>query len=125
MSAVKTGYGDSEGSITPRHLAFWNRRSKHVAAVIFEPFYLDKRVRELPTQIGIDSDDKIDGHKRLVETVKLNGAKAIAHINHPGGMANPKSQGNVYLSSSDIQCPNGGQKPTTLSIDEIKTVQQQ
>jgi 2,4-dienoyl-CoA reductase-like NADH-dependent reductase (Old Yellow Enzyme family)/thioredoxin reductase len=125
MSAVKTGYGDSEGNITNRHLAFWNRRSKHVAAVIFEPFYIDKRVRELPTQIGIDSDDKIEGHKRLVETVKVNGAKAIAHINHPGRMANPKLPGNVYLSSSDIQCPNGGQKPIAISIDEIKTVQQQ
>jgi 2,4-dienoyl-CoA reductase (NADPH2) len=125
MSAVKTGYGDSEGNITNRHLAFWDRRVHHVSAVIFEPFYIDKRVRELPTQIGIDSDDKIDGHKRLVETVKLNGAKAIAHINHPGRMANPKLPGNVYLSSSDIQCPNGGQKPKSLSIDDIITIQQQ
>ena len=125
MSAVKTGYGDNEGNITDRHLAFWDKRSKHVAAVIFEPFYIDKRVRELPTQIGIDSDDKIEGHKKLVEVVHQNGAKAIAHINHPGRMANPKLPGNVYLSSSDIQCPNGGQKPTALSIDEIKTAQQQ
>jgi len=125
MSAVKTGYGDNEGNITDRHLAFWDKRSKHVAAVIFEPFYIDKRVRELPTQIGIDSDDKIEGHKKLVEVVHQNGAKAIAHINHPGRMANPKLPGNVYLSSSDIRCPNGGQKPTTLSLDEIKTVQQQ
>lgn len=59
MSPVKTGYGDSEGNITDRHLAFWNARSKHVAAVIFEPYYIDKRVRELPAQIGIDDDDKI------------------------------------------------------------------
>ena len=125
MSAVKTGFGDSQGNVTDRHLAFWDKRSKHVAAVIFEPFYIDKRVRELPTQIGIDSDDKIEGHKKLVEVVHQNGAKAVAHINHPGRMANPKLPGNVYLSSSDIQCPNGGQKPTALSIDEIKTVQQQ
>jgi len=34
MSAVKTGYGDSEGNISERHLAFWDKRSKHVAAVI-------------------------------------------------------------------------------------------
>ena len=125
MSAVKTGYGDNEGNITDRHLAFWDKRSKHVAAIIFEPFYIDKRVRELPTQIGIDSDDKIEGHKRLVETVHRNGANAVAHINHPGRMANPKLPGNIYLSASDIQCPNGGQKPKALSIDEIKNVQQQ
>lgn len=125
MSAVKTGYGDAEGNISERHLAFWDKRSKHVAAVIFEPFFIDKKVRELPTQIGIDSDDKIEGHKKLVETVHRNGAKAVAHINHPGRMANPKLPGNVYLSASEIECPNGGQKPKSLSIEEIKIVQQQ
>ena len=125
MSAVKTGYGDGEGNITDRHIAFWDKRSKHVAAVIFEPFFIDKRVRELPTQIGIDSDDKIDDHKKLVDTVHHNGAKAIAHINHPGRMANPKLPGNIYVSASDIQCSNGGQKPMALSVDEIKIVQQQ
>ena len=125
MAPVKTGYGDSEGNISERHLAFWDRRSKHVAAVIFEPFYIDKRVRELPTQIGIDSDDKIEGHKKLVEIVHRNGAKAVAHINHPGRMANPKLPGNIYISASDIQCPNGGQKPTALSFNEIGVVQQQ
>ena len=125
MAAVKTGYGDSEGNVTNRHLAFWNKRSNHVAAVIFEPFYIDKKVRELPTQIGIDSDDKIEGHKQLIESVHINGAKAVAHINHPGRMANPKLPGNIYVSASDIHCHNGGQKPTALSLDEINTVQQQ
>jgi 2,4-dienoyl-CoA reductase-like NADH-dependent reductase (Old Yellow Enzyme family)/thioredoxin reductase len=125
MSAVKTGYGNGDGKITDRHIAFWDKRSKHVAAVIFEPFYIDRRVRELPTQIGIDSDEKIDDHKKLVETVHKNGAKAIAHLNHPGRMANPKIPGNIYVSSSDIQCPNGGQKPYSLSLEEIKTVQRQ
>lgn len=125
MSAVKTGYGDNEGNITDRHLAFWDKRSKHVSAVIFEPFYIDKRVRELPTQIGIDNDDKISGHKKLVDVVHKNGAKAVAHINHPGRMANPKLPGNIYLSASDVTCANSGQMPSPLSPDEIKTVQQQ
>ena len=42
MSAIKTGYGNSEGNITDRHLAFWEKRSKHVGAVIFEPFFISK-----------------------------------------------------------------------------------
>ncbi len=125
MSAVKTGYADSDGNISERHLAFWDKRSKHVAAVIFEPFFIDKKVRELPTQIGIDNDNKIETHKRLVETVHKNGAKAVAHINHPGRMANPKLPGNIHVSASDIECPNGGPKPKALTIDEIKSVQQQ
>ncbi len=125
MSAVKTGYGDGNGKISERHIAFWERRSRHVAAVIFEPFYIDRRVRELPTQIGIDSDDKLEGHKKLVDTVHKNGALAIAHINHPGRMANPKLEGNIFLSASEIECPNGGKKPREMTIDDIKAVQNQ
>lgn len=102
MSAVKTGYGDSEGNITNRHIAFWERRSKYVAAIIFEPFFINQYVRELPTQIGIDNDNKIAGHKKLVDAVHRNGAKAIAQINHPGRMVNPKLPENIYLSASDI-----------------------
>jgi 2,4-dienoyl-CoA reductase (NADPH2) len=125
MSAVKTGYGDGEGNISQRHIAFWERRSKYVAAVILEPFFVDKKVRELPTQIGIDNDGKIEGHKRLIEAIHRNGAKAIAHINHPGRMANPKLPGNICLSASDIQCPNGGAKPISMTAENIKTVQSQ
>ena len=125
MSAVKTGYGDSEGNISDRHIAFWERRSRHTGAIIFEPFFIDKKVRELPTQIGIDNDDKIEGHKKLVDEIHKNGSKAVAHINHPGRMANPKLPGNIYLSASEIQCPNGGQKPKAMTIDEIKSVQGQ
>ncbi len=125
MSAVKTGYGDKEGNISDRHLAFWNVRSKHTAAVIFEPFYIDKCVRELPTQIGIDSDDKIEAHKKLVKAVQDNGAKAIAHISHPGRMANPTLPGNIYLSASEEACPNGGKIPAAMNLEQIGVVQQQ
>lgn len=124
MAPVKTGYNSGNGEITDRHLAFWNARSKHVGAVIFEPYYLDRNVRELPTQIGIEKDVRIEEHKRLVDVVHKNGANAIAQINHPGRMANPKLPENVYLSASDIKCVNGGPKPKALTIEEIKQVQQ-
>ena len=125
MAPVKTGYNSGNGEITERHLAFWNARSKDVGAIILEPFYLAKNVRELPTQIGIDNDDKINGHKSLVGVIHKNGSKAIAQINHPGRMANAKLPGNIYRSASDIQCPNGGEKPKQLRANEIKIVQQQ
>lgn len=40
-------------------------------------------------------------------------------------MANPKLPNNVYLSASEIECPNGGPKPKALTIDDIKIVQKQ
>jgi len=124
MAPIKTGYNSGNGKITERHIAFWKARSKDVGAVILEPFYLNKNVRELPTQIGIDADDKIEGHKKLVEVIQNYGAKAIAQINHAGRMANPKLPNNIFISASEVQCPNGGPIPKSLTVEEIRNVQQ-
>ena len=80
---IKTGYGDGSGIVTERHLAFYKRRSQYLGAVIPEPFYMDKGLRELPTQMGINSDDRIDGLKKLTNLLHKTDTKAIAHLNHP------------------------------------------
>ncbi len=122
MATVKTGYGTKEGFITPKHLNFYKARSKHIGAIIPEPLYLDKGLRELPTQIGIDHDNKLDGLKSLTSLLHKNGAKAIAHLNHPGRMANPKIPENYFVSATDKACENGGAKPTALDATGMKKV---
>ncbi len=122
FAPIKTGYSDGNGVVTERHLAFYKRRSKYLGAIIPEPFYMDKGLRELPTQMGIDDDDKIEGLKKLVDTIHQSDTKAIAHLNHPGRMANPKIPGNYFISSTDRPCENGGQKPQKMTKDDIKKV---
>ena len=94
FAPVKLGYSDGTGVVTEKHLDFYNQRSKHVGAVALEPLYIDSGLRELPTQMGIDSDNKIEGLKRLTGLIHSNGAKVIAHLNHPGRIANPKTSRN-------------------------------
>ncbi len=122
FAPIKTGYSDGSGIVTERHLAFYDARSRHIGAVIPEPFYMDKSLREIPTQMGIDSDDKIEGLKKLTDAIHKSGAKAIAHLNHPGRMANPKIPGNVYLSSTDKPCENGGATPGRMTVEDMKNV---
>ncbi len=119
---IKTGYGDGSGIVTERHLAFYKRRSQYLGAVIPEPFYMDKGLRELPTQMGIDSDDKIDGLKKLTALLHETDTKAIAHLNHPGRMANPKILGNHFISSTDKPCENGGKTPKRMTKEDIAMV---
>ena len=122
FAPIKTGYGTGDGTVTERHIAFYRIRSADVGAVIPEPFYLHRGLRELPTQMGIDSDDKIPGLRRLVEAVHAEGALAVAHLNHPGRMANPKIPGNFFVSSTDKACENGGAAPERLDrkgMDEV------
>ena len=122
FAPVKLGYSDKTGVVTEKHLDFYGQRSKHVGAVIPEPLYMDPGLRELPTQMGIDKDDKIESFKRLTDLIHSNGAKAVAHLNHPGRMANPKIPGNYWLSSTDKACENGGARPEKLDrkkMDEV------
>ncbi|MCF6358381.1 MAG: NAD(P)/FAD-dependent oxidoreductase, partial [Draconibacterium sp.] len=70
----------------------------------------------------IDRDDKIKGLAELVSLIHKNGAKVIAHLNHPGRMVNPKIPGNFHWSSTDAACENGGAKPQAMNREMMDTV---
>jgi len=114
MAPLKLGYSDGSGTINEKHLNFYDLRSKHLGAVIPEPLYMNAGLREIPTQIGIDDDSKLDGLRRLTDTIHKDGTTAIAHLNHPGRLANPKIPGNYFWSSTDKACPNGGAVPVKM-----------
>jgi len=122
FAPIKTGYGNGSGKVNERHVAFYKRRCKYLGAVIPEPFYLDKGLREIPTQLGIDNDDKNEGLHKLVSSIHDSGAKVIAHLNHPGRMANPNIPGNYFISSTDKPCENGGATPTRMDKNNMEQV---
>ncbi len=122
FAPIKTGYSDGDGRVTSHHLAYYRKRSRHVGAVTPEPFYLDARLRELPTQMGIDGESKVPGLKSLVDEIHAGGAAAIAHLNHAGRMANPKIPGNLFFSSTDQACETGGAQPTRMGKQEMDEV---
>lgn len=124
FAPVKTGYSDDTGLVKQRHLDFYSERSRSVAAVTPEPFYLDKGIREIPTQLGIDGDDKIEGLQALTQAIHEQGAKAIAHLNHAGRMANPHIPGNYHLSATGKPCENGGANPKPMANEDFANVRQ-
>ena len=115
---IKLGYTEGDGKVTQKHLEFYRTRNKYIGAITAEPLYMDSGLRELPTQLGIDNDSKIVGLKLLNETLRQNGAKSIAHLNHPGRMVNPKLPGNFFWSSTEKACENGGVTPEKM--DKVK-----
>jgi len=124
MPPIKLGYSFGDGKVTHKHIEFYTERSGYLGAIIPEPFYLDAGLREIPTQMGIDADDKLEGLQRLTDHIHQTGAKVIAHLNHPGRMANPKIPGNYHISSSDQPCENGGAVPRRMEKEDFKKVTQ-
>ena len=122
LPPLKLGYSDGSGIVNQKHLHFYEERSKDIGAITFEPLYMDAGLRELPTQLGIDKDDKIKGLNNLIDLIHSNGAKTIAHLNHPGRMANPKIPSNYFWSSTGNACENGGAVPEVMNrqmMDEV------
>ncbi len=124
MAPIKLGYADGTGEINQKHLKFYAERSKYIGAITPEPLYLDKGLREIPSQIGIDCDGKLPGLRQLTATIHAQGAAAIAHLSHPGRMANPKLPGNYFISSTDRPCENGGATPKRMEREELEKVKQ-
>jgi 2,4-dienoyl-CoA reductase (NADPH2) len=122
MAPIKLGYGDVSGMVTERHIHFYRQRSKHIGAVTVEPFFMEPGLRELPTQLGIDHDDKLEGLQRLTNRIHAEGAKVIAHLNHPGRMTNPQIPGNYFWSSTDRACENGGAVPERMNHEMMGKV---
>ena len=119
FAPVKTGYGTSSGDITQRHLDFYRARAEGgVGAIIPEPLAIDPALREIPVQIGVYATNLSE----LVDVIHRGGAVAIAHLNHPGRMVNPKIPGVRIVAPSPIPCPNvtGAPVPYELTQDEIK-----
>jgi len=119
FAPIKTGYSDGSGTVNERHRTFYQARCQHIGAVTIEPMYLAKELREIPTQLGIDADDKVEGLASLTDTIHASGAKVIAHLNHPGRMANPNIPGNYFVSATDKACENGGASPKRMGSSDM------
>lgn len=119
MPPFKTGYCDKEGNVSRRFIDFYKRRAEFIGAVTPEPLCIDRGLRELPTQVCISDDAKVAGLFEFVSEIHAAGAKVIAHINHPGRMANPKLPGNYHVSSTDKPCENGGATPKRMDENDM------
>ncbi len=122
LAPLKLNYSDGSGIVLQRHIDFYQRRNKHIGAITVEPLYMDKGLREIPGQLGIDNDNKIAGLTKLNDAIHQNGAKSIAHLNHPGRMSNPKIPNNYWLSSTGKACKNGGAIPEKMTHDMMDKV---
>ena len=122
LAPMKLGYAKGDGKVIQKHIDFYSIRAKNIGAVTYEPLYMDSGLRELPTQLGIDHDDKMEGLRKLNDIVHSMGAKTIAHLNHPGRMANPKIPGNYFWSSTDKPCENGGAIPEQIDREKMDYV---
>ncbi len=126
MAPVKTAFGGLDGKVTPKLVAYYARRARGgVGGIIVEPLFIDPAGKEHPKQLGVDTDDKVEGLAALVEAIHANGSKAIAHINHAGRAANPKASKRTPEAPSNLPCPTTGATPEAMTTERVREVIQE
>ncbi|MED1599831.1 NADH-dependent flavin oxidoreductase [Alkalihalophilus marmarensis] len=125
MMAPMTNFAsDEEGKVTDEELAYYKVRSGGVGAVITAVAYVTRDGKGFQNEISADSDEMIPSLKRLADTIKGEGAKAILQIFHAGRMA-PKEElvEDRPVSASEVAALRPGSiTPRELTEREIKNI---
>lgn len=87
LSSVVTNSSTSEGIITEADLAYARRRSKSAQFQITGAAYVEPFGQRFEYGFSAAHDDTIPGLKKLAETMKKDGAKAILQLVHSGRQA--------------------------------------
>ncbi len=119
MAPLYLGYAGEGGSVSTLLLEHYRLMAQSgVALVVVENATVDyRRGKGAQRNIRADTDDNLDGLKRLAETIKEEGAIACLQINHAGRFAAVSKP----VAPSAVE--TFGRMPTALSKQEIREIQ--
>ncbi len=123
MPPMSTRISNTDGSVSPRLLKYYETRAKGgVGAIIVEYSYVDEEASKAAVcQLGVYSDNLLPGLGELAETIQFHGAKALMQLCHGGGQSPSSLIKRSPLAPSAIP-GKSGEFPKEMTIDEIKKV---
>jgi len=117
---MATEKSTEEGFATEELYQHYDERSEVTGLVIVEHSYVDKRGRLSKNQLGIYSDDHLDGLEKLADTIKSSGAAAAIQINHAGGKCDESLIGDRPLVPSKTYFEDGEE----LSQEQMENIKE-
>ncbi len=111
-----------DGGVTEEMINYYAARSGDAGAVIVESAFVENYGRAFPGALGIDTDSKITGLRKLAEAIKAKGSKAILQIYHAGRMANPEfNGGHQPISASPVAAlRDNAETPLQMTQEQIE-----
>lgn len=124
QSATYECMATESGEVTDQLIRRYSRLAKgEVGLVIPGYMYIHKNGRAMNYQTGIDSDDKIEGLKKLTQSVHDEGGKVVFQVAHAGRQTTKESIGQKPMAPSrgsrdDVYLV----KPREMTIEEIQKI---
>jgi 2,4-dienoyl-CoA reductase-like NADH-dependent reductase (Old Yellow Enzyme family)/thioredoxin reductase len=123
MPAMDTNMGDKKGNVTDKMIKYYEERAKGgVGLIILEPAYFDRRGRQSEKMLRIDSDDAIEGFRKVTSAIKKHGAGVLIQMYHAGSQAASFITGMTPVSASDVPCQLTGEVPIPLIVEDIQNL---
>ncbi len=121
MPPMATLFGNPDGTVSDRLLAYYARRARGGAGlIIVENTAIHPGGVNYPGTLEIHEQKFEAGLAQLASALKREGAAAAIQLFHPGRQIHPKYRGNYPIAPSPIPCPVMGGSPKELDRDEIR-----
>lgn len=118
-------YANADGTITQRYLDYLAERAKGgTGLIIIESMYVHPFGKNRIAQLGIHSDEMMEGLKRTADMVHQYGSMIATELQYGGRQSPPWALGIQPQAPSPIPCQvlTGGFIPRELSVTEIKDI---
>lgn len=124
MPPMASDKAEKNGSVTDALCRYYDEKTAggYIGLVITEHSYVSPEGKLSTGQLSAADDSCIEGLKRLSDVIHKNGSKALAQINHAGGVASPEITGYPVLSAGSIKIKNRSNPDTPLQIMTKKDI---
>jgi NADPH2 dehydrogenase len=96
-------YAGTDGKVTEKNIKHYEARARGgVGLIIVEATCVAENARLAPSQLGLWSDEQIEGFSRIAEARHRYGAKVLVQIHH-GGLAAHRAVSRDFISSLDFR----------------------
>jgi 2,4-dienoyl-CoA reductase-like NADH-dependent reductase (Old Yellow Enzyme family) len=126
LPPMETVSGSEKGEVKAETLDYYDKitGSGHIGLVIVEHTYISPEGKANGRQLSAAEDDKIEGLRKLADTIKNNGSRAFIQLSHAGSNGPEDVQGTECVGPSPVMNPRkkNNLTPRELTVDEIKAL---
>ena len=129
MPPIATYRSTEDGQITDDLLAYYGARAVGgcIGMIETEHSYICLQGKAKDRQLSIACDDDIEGLKLLTDTIRRDGTRAVAQLNHAGSATFTAVTGQKLVSASSIPLPvipvmGDGTAPEEMTEKQIEEV---
>ncbi|MFQ5353327.1 MAG: NADH:flavin oxidoreductase [Thermodesulfobacteriota bacterium] len=122
-SATWEGMCDNDGAPTQRLLDCYVELARGGVGLIITGYaYVTREGRQLPGQMGLDTDERAGEFKRLTGAVQRAGGVIAAQLVHAGGQTTAAEAGRRPLAPSSVGVEQFPEIPEELTLPDIERI---